>query len=235
MGKTVRIIPVLDLKGGQVVRARSGDRASYRPIITPLAESPDPVDVAHGLRTLYPFPVFYIADLDAIAGGAPNHEALSRLRSMESSPELWVDAGFAEAKAFETMLDAPGVSPILGSESQADDRLLRRFSVHPDLILSLDFFGDGLFRGPKSVLDQPNLWPRRVIVMTLAKVGSGSGPDFDRLAEIKAKAGDRDIVAAGGVRDEDDIRALAALGVSAALVATSLHNGALTAEHLAAL
>ncbi len=108
-------------------------------------------------------------------------------------------------------------------------------AIHPDLILSLDFFGDGLFRGPKSVLDQPNLWPRRVIVMTLAKVGSGSGPDFDRLAEIKAKAGDRDIVAAGGVRDEDDIRALAALGVSAALVATSLHNGALTAEHLAAL
>ena len=81
----------------------------------------------------------------------------------------------------------------------------------------------------------PRLWPQSVIVMTLAKVGSAAGPDFERLAEIKAKAGSRDVIAAGGVRNEADIRALSALGIAAALVATSLHDGTLTPGQLASL
>jgi phosphoribosylformimino-5-aminoimidazole carboxamide ribotide isomerase len=233
-GKIMRIIPVLDLKGGQVVRAQKGQRDRYRPMVTPLATGSDPVTVAEGLRTLHPFPIFYIADLDAIEGAAPNREALARLREMTGAPDLWLDAGFAAAAALEAALDTLGVFPVLGSESQANDALLRRYRDHPGLILSLDFFADG-FRGPPSLLDTQELWPRRVIVMTLAKVGSGAGPDFERLAELKAKAGNREIVAAGGVRNESDIRALSALGITAALVATSLHDGSLTPEQLALL
>ena len=71
--------------------------------------------------------------------------------------------------------------------------------------------------------------------MTLAKVGTAAGPDFERLEEIRAKAGDREIIAAGGVRNEADIRTLASLGIAAALVATSLHDGTLTPEQLASL
>ncbi len=71
--------------------------------------------------------------------------------------------------------------------------------------------------------------------MTLARVGSGAGPDLARLAEIKAKAGGREIIAAGGVRNESDIRALSELGVAAALVATSLHDGTLTPKQLSSL
>ena len=98
-GRALRIIPVLDLKGGEVVRAEQGQRDRYRPIVTPLAAGSDAVAVAAGLRTLYPFPIFYIADLDAIEGGAPNRAALSRLRAMPQAPELWVDSGIAGAEA----------------------------------------------------------------------------------------------------------------------------------------
>jgi phosphoribosylformimino-5-aminoimidazole carboxamide ribotide isomerase len=230
----VRIIPVLDLKGGEVVRAEKGQRDRYRPMVTPLAASSDPVAVAEGLRTLVPFGTFYIADLDAIEGRPHNHDALARLRRMQDEPELWLDAGFAEAASLDAALATPGLCPVLGSESQVDDTLLWRTRNHPRLILSLDFFSDG-FRGPPSFLDKAELWPRRVIVMTLARVGSGAGPDFTRLAEIKAKAGGREIIAAGGVRNESDIRALSELGVAAALVATSLHDGTLTPKQLSSL
>lgn len=73
----MRIIPVLDLKGGEVVRAEKGQRDSYKPIVTPLSASTDAVSVAIGLRTLFPFRAFYIADLDAIEGRAPNAEAIA--------------------------------------------------------------------------------------------------------------------------------------------------------------
>ncbi|MBN9065990.1 MAG: nickel transporter [Rhizobiales bacterium] len=225
-------LPVLDLKGGEVVSTAKGQRDQYRPIVTPLSASPDVIAVADGLRTLYPFQTFYIADLDAIEGRGPNSAALARLQAMAQPPQLWVDAGFANAERLAGALAEPSISPVLGTESQQDDTLLRRFRDHPDLILSLDFFSDG-FRGPASIPDEPELWPRRVIVMTLAKVGAAAGPDFERLGEIRAKAGDREIIAAGGVRNEADIRALSSLGVAAALVATSLHDGTLTPEQLA--
>ena len=232
--ESLRIIPVLDLKGGEVVRAEQGQRDRYKAIVTPLSASSDAVAVAEGLRTLHPFQTFYIADLDAIEGRAPNSTALARLRAMPEAPELWVDAGIAGEEALAAALAEPSLCPVLGSESQRDDALLRRFCHHPELILSLDFFGDG-FRGPASLLDDPALWPQRVIVMTLAKVGSAAGPDFARLQEIKARAGDRSVIAAGGVRNEADIRALSSLGVAAALVATSLHDGTLTPRQLTSL
>ena len=211
-----------------------GRRDRYRPIVTPLSTNSDAVSVATGLRSLYPFPIFYIADLDAIEGRAKNSAVLGRLRAMPDAPELWVDAGFADETKLTTALAEPSLRPVLGSESQRDDALLRRFRGHPDLILSLDFFGDD-FRGPRSFLDETEIWPQRVIVMTLAKVGSAAGPDFSRLGEVKKKAGNRAVIAAGGVRNEADIRALSSLGIAAALVATSLHDGTLTPEQLASL
>ena len=35
----IEVIPVIDLKGGAVVRARHGSRHSYVPIVTPLART----------------------------------------------------------------------------------------------------------------------------------------------------------------------------------------------------
>jgi phosphoribosylformimino-5-aminoimidazole carboxamide ribotide isomerase len=234
VGRALRIIPVLDLKGGEVVRAQMGQRDSYKPIVTPLSATSDAIAVAEGLRKLFPFPTFYIADLDAIEGRAPNAATLARLRAMPDAPELWVDAGIADAQTLTPALAEPSLCPVLGSESQRDVSLLKRFRDHPGLILSLDFFGDG-FRGPQPFLDQPDLWPGKVIVMMLASVGAAAGPDFARLEEIKRKAGSRAVIAAGGVRDEADIRTLSSLGIAAALVATSLHNGTLTAGQLASL
>ncbi len=78
----MRIIPVLDLKAGLVVRAEGGRRDSYRPIATPLAASAEPVAVAEGLRRLAAFEAFYVADLDAIAGGPPQTEALAPARAL---------------------------------------------------------------------------------------------------------------------------------------------------------
>ncbi|MGB3388181.1 MAG: HisA/HisF-related TIM barrel protein [Pseudaminobacter sp.] len=230
----MKIIPVLDLKAGQVVRAQQGRRDSYRPIVTPLSGSADPVAVARGLRSLHPFPTFYIADIDAIEGRLPNDNATVRLAAMPEAPQLWIDAGFSDNADLTLALAMPRCHAVLGSESQHDAAMLGRFRNHPGLILSLDFFQDG-FRGPPALLEEPDLWPERVIVMTLARVGAASGPDLATLAEIKAKAGGRMLIAAGGVRNEADLRQLSSLGIAAALVSTSLHNGMLTSDGIAAL
>jgi phosphoribosylformimino-5-aminoimidazole carboxamide ribotide isomerase len=94
-----------------------------------------------------------------------------------------------------------------------------------EVLLSLDFRGDA-FLGPARLLASAGTWPHRVIVMTLARVGTGGGPDFTRLDEIIGRAGpSRQVYAAGGVRNMDDLKRLRDLGVAGALVATALHTG----------
>src|ERR1043166_10022328 len=87
----MEIIPVIDVMGGVVVRARMGQRDQYRPIETPLSPTSDPVDVARGLLAVHPFATLYVADLDAIAGRGDNHAALALLRAALPRLTLWVD------------------------------------------------------------------------------------------------------------------------------------------------
>ena len=215
----MQVIPVLDLIEGRVVRAKMGDRDAYRPIETPLSATADPVDVTRGLLRLGPFPTLYIADLDAIRGRGDNFAALAGLREAFPDVELWIDNGAATLATVEAT-QRFGV-PVLGSESQADAALV---ASRRDALLSLDFRGEA-FQGPPELLSRPGLWPERVIVMTLHRVGGGAGPDFERLAAIRARADGRRLYAAGGVRDGADLTALKSAGAAGVLVASALHDG----------
>lgn len=223
------VIPVIDLKDGTVVRARMGQRELYRPIETPLSPTSDPVDVARGLLSIFPFATLYVADLDSIGGIGTNRASLARLKQAFPQLTLWVDSGIADMRAAADWLSQGLGHVVLGSETQADMSVVSHFTKDARVVLSLDFRGAD-FQGPPALLTDTQCWPRRVIAMTLDRVGSHAGPDLDRLRAIKAAAGE--VYAAGGVRDAADLRALAQAGIAGALVASSLHNGHITAADL---
>ena len=229
----MRVIPVIDLIGGVVVRARMGDRAAYLPIETPLSSTSDPVDVVGGLLGVHPFSTLYVADLDAIARQGDNSHALRRIRAAFPHLTLWIDSGAADEDALAAIVDAGLGVPVIGSESQRDRALL---AAHcgSEVVLSLDFRGVA-GDDPARLLDAPHIWPREIIVMTLARVGSRAGPDFARLAAIGEVAGARHIYAAGGVRDGADLAALEVAGVAGALIATALHDGRISGADLDAI
>ncbi len=222
----MEIIPVIDLKGGVVVHARMGARDQYRPIVTPLSSTCDPVGVVRGILSVHPFAKLYVADLDAIQGRADNRVALSCVRAEFPHLMLWVDNGIADLDAAGRWLDAGCGCLVLGSETQTDGALVRRFGRDRRIVLSLDFRGD-IFLGPPAILSEPGMWPQDVIVMTLARVGSAAGPDLDQLVSVRAAAPDRNVYAAGGVRGAADLGALKSAGVAGALVASCLHDGRL--------
>jgi phosphoribosylformimino-5-aminoimidazole carboxamide ribotide isomerase len=227
-------IPVIDLMGGQVVRARMGDRASYRPLESPLSPTSDAIDVVRGLLEIFPFPTLYVADLDAIQGGGDNRQTLHRIRAEFPSLRMWVDNGAADVSALHALIGADLGTPVIGSESQRDSKLIAQHRNSMRIVLSLDFRGDA-FQGPREILAEPALWPERVIVMTLARVGSGAGADLARLAAIRSIAENREIYAAGGVRNAADLRALKETGVSGALIATALHERQIVRSDLEAI
>jgi phosphoribosylformimino-5-aminoimidazole carboxamide ribotide isomerase len=228
------VIPVIDVQHGLAVHAARGERASYRPLKTPLAEGSDPVAVAVGLRSLFAFPLLYVADLDGIEGRGGNAELPDRLAGACPGLGLWIDDGASPQEAAGRLASASPATLVLGSESvrTAQDVAALRSLPRDRYVLSLDF-RDDRFVGPEEVLAEADHWPDRAIVMTLARVGSGAGPDLERVADVVARAGrGRSVYASGGVRDRADIEALRQAGAAGVLVASALHSGKLTAGDL---
>ncbi len=228
------VVPVIDLKGGEVVRAVGGRRDEYRPIETPLSPSSKPSDVLAGLLRLFPFRRIYVADLDAIERVGDHVSVLAALAEARPELEFWVDNGIGDADEAAAWLAQCTGCLVIGSESQSSPDLVRSLCRNPRVVLSLDFRGDA-FRGPRAILADAGLWPSRVIAMTLAQVGSGAGPDLSRIAEVARRGGGRQAYAAGGIRNAQDLVLAARAGAAGALVATALHAGALTAAELEVL
>jgi len=216
------------------VHARLGERDRYRPIATPLSPTSRPLDVARGLLSVFPFRTIYIADLDAIEGKGDNNATLRLLKAHLPDVDFWVDNGVADLAAAKSWLDEDIGRLVLGSETQRDENLVRRFCRDDRVILSLDYRGDA-FVGPAALLGDTTVWPAKVIAMTLARVGSAMGPDLDKLMALSERGSARLIYAAGGVRDASDLAALARAGIAGALVASCLHNGSLEGEQIARL
>lgn len=223
------VIPVIDVRHGVAVHARQGQRAEYRPLETPLARDSDPVAVARGFLSLFPFRTIYVADLDGIEGRGFNAELPRRFAAGLPGVTFLVDDGGTTPGGHS----AAGGMPVIGSESLSGaDDLKRLRDAPPDrFVLSLDFRGE-TFLGPQALLEDAAIWPDRVIVMTLARVGAGEGPDLQSLSGIIARAAARRVYAAGGVRNIGDLEALRAAGAAGALVATALHAGTITAGDL---
>jgi uncharacterized protein related to proFAR isomerase len=235
----LQVIPVLDLARGQVVRGVRGERAAYRPIVSTLVAGSDPLAIAAAL--LPPAAAgragaapLYVADLDAIQGGAAQIGTLRRLLRLRGDLCLWLDAGLSGVAAGAALRDALGaggerVRLVYGSESLAAGSAGEGLADDPQAILSLDCRLERPL-DPAALWSRPALWPRTIIAMTLDRVGAAAGPDLSTLARLRALAPGRVWVGAGGIRDRADLRSAATTGASAWLVASALHDGTLQRE-----
>jgi len=213
----VRVVGVIDLVAGTAVHAVRGERERYRPLGDPLA-----VARRFGLDELY------VADLDAIAGTGANDAAIAALAR---EARVMVDAGVSGPEAARALLSLGVDRVVVGTETLAD---AAAFAGVPDAVLSVDLRdGRVLSRDPRlaglpaldAVACLHHAALREVIVLDLARVGTGAGPDVALIAKIHAAFPELELLAGGGVRDAADLRALEAAGGAGALVATALHRG----------
>ncbi len=234
----VPLIPVLDLMRGQVVRAVRGERQHYQPMRSRLCAGSDPVALAHALCRHTGSDRLYVADLDALQGGAAQVDLLRALVTALPGVRLWLDAGWADAAAAHALwadLGAAGdaIDPVYASEALRDEAALAGcFTANDALgsraLLSLDRrAGQPLDRA--GCWQRPDLWPQRVIVMTLERVGSDAGPDLQTLPALHGLAPHCQFIGSGGIRHADDLRAAARSGAAGWLVASALHDGRLPA------
>jgi phosphoribosylformimino-5-aminoimidazole carboxamide ribotide isomerase len=242
----MRIIPVLDLLGGLVVRGVAGRRHEYRPVVSRLTPSAEPLAVARAFRDHFGLTDLYLADLDAIAG-AP--AALATYAALHADGfRLWVDAGIRRAEDARPIASATVEGVVAGLETLHGPDALSALCEHygsERVIFSLDLKG-GLPLGEVAAWQAADAWAvaaravgcgvRRLIVLDLARVGAGEGLGTEALCARLARACPQvEIIAGGGVRDAANLRRLKGCGVRGVLVASALHDGRLTRADLEGL
>jgi HisA/HisF family protein len=236
----MRVVPVIDLKGGTAVHAVRGERERYRAVRGVLGN--DPLALARAFRDELGLDELYVADLDAIGGEGENS---SSIEALAREARVMVDAGVSEPEGARALLDLGAHRAVAGTETltgpEALDRLLAELPEGA-VVLSADM-RDGRALSPHTELaGAPALEAvarlyraglREAIVLDLARVGSGAGPDVGLIAELHAAFPGLELLAGGGVRDVEDLRALGDAGAAGALVATALHRGVIGRRELA--
>ena len=238
----MRILPVLDLLSGIVVRGVAGRRAEYRPVESVLTDTPTAGAVARAFRERLGLDTLYIADLDAILHDRPNPSLYREL--FREGFKLLVDAGVRDASRARAVLDTAAAA-VIGLETLPDVTVLEQLTqdLGADRILfSLDL-ADGRPLGDTTswrsddpfemALEAHERGIRRIIVLDLAAVGVGAGvPTVALCRRLHAAVPDLRLITGGGVRGPADVQQLAPLGLDGVLVASALHDGRLAREHL---
>jgi phosphoribosylformimino-5-aminoimidazole carboxamide ribotide isomerase len=233
-----RIIPVVDVMGGRVVRAVGGRRSEYRPLESRLTDSTDPVVVARRLLDVTGAGELYVADLDVITGrgtSTPFDLALD-------GTKVWIDRGVRTYDDLERWPEQPGMVPVIGSETILDPAALARsmFVQKRCGVVSVDLkdgqvvggYGGEVSYEAASFIDTFASVGccRAVILLDLSAVGEGNGPVpvvYYLLDQLRHEWPDLEFVVGGGVRNRGDVQSLLNAGADAVLVASALHDGAL--------
>lgn len=236
----MRIIPVIDLKNGIVVHGVAGHRNRYQPIVSQLTSSVAPLEVARAFAKTLGLRELYLADLDAIAGNEPSlalYDALGR-----EGFQLWVDAGLSLPEDAHPLHGAGVARIVAGLETLAGPEALETLvqQLGDRLVFSLDLReGTPLtnrgWQGTDAlaIAGQAHACGvRRLLVLDLARVGSGAGVGSEELcAQLVLRFPDVEVSAGGGVRGPEDLERLWQQGVEAVLVASALHDRRIVKEH----
>ena len=241
----MRVIPVLDLRGGIAVHARGEDRRRYAAVRSRLLDGTEHVDgdviaLADACRAATGGDAVYVADLDAITGGSVQWTCLAALAA--SGADLWVDAGVSSVERARRVAALPASRVIVGLETLRAAEVLAEIAseIGEDrLAFSLDLrAGVPVSMVPAFAVMSPTALAEMavtagattVITLDLARVGSGVGLDLALIRSLRAALPGVELVVGGGVGSGADLAAVAAEGVQAVLVASALHDGRLTAR-----
>ena len=237
----MKIIPVIDILNGVAVHAVRGRRKEYQPLKSILCDSADPVAVASAFKTCG-FKELYVADLDAIMGKSENFSVLEDIAE-KTGLRLMVDAGICDLKLARQLFQRKVTKIIIGTETLQNLDFVKEATDSfgsGKVIVSLDLKAGKVLSKSESLQSMSALelacklqgvGVGELIVLDLARVGSGEGVELALLEQVLKKVNMR-VLVGGGIRNVADLVKLKELGVHGALIATALHSGKITVNEL---
>ncbi len=237
------LIPAIDLRGGRCVRLLQGDFAEE----TRYHVEPHELLVRYrelGASWLH------LVDLDGARDGKPANGSIIVALASQRAVHLQVGGGIRDSATIDAFLHAGVTRVVIGSAAiTKPDQVrlwLRRFGPE-SITLAFDVRLDevGMPRCTThgwQLQTALSLWQavdayranglRHVLCTDVARDGAMSGPNLELYAEAIRRFAEIEWQASGGVRGAEDLRALAATGVAAAISGRALLEERLAVEEL---
>lgn len=237
------LIPAIDLRQGRCVRLFQGDfdaetRYQY-----------EPVELLVHYRSLGA-PWLHVVDLDGARDGAlANRKVIAELAAQDGV-RLQVGGGIRRPETIEELLSAGVHRVVIGSAAVERPREVLEWIARfgPERIcLALDVRLDEQDEprvrtrgwredGARSLWDVLALYPREsvrhVLCTDIARDGALAGPNCELYSTAVLRFPEVSWQASGGVRDAQDLEALADVGVAAAVSGKALLERRITPEEL---
>jgi phosphoribosylformimino-5-aminoimidazole carboxamide ribotide isomerase len=224
------VIPAVDVLGTEAVRLHRGDydRVSLR--------RPDPADLARRFAAAGAGRI-HLVDLDGARSGRVRPELVVRIAEAASPASLQASGGIRDVADAEALLAAGADRVVVGTAAFEGDGVERfAAALGERLVVAIDVRdGRVAVRGWEEDTGLPaeaaaercaRAGVPRLLCTAIDRDGTLGGPDLDLLARIRDASG-LPVLAAGGVRSEADLAALAEIGCEGAIVGSALLDGSL--------
>jgi phosphoribosylformimino-5-aminoimidazole carboxamide ribotide isomerase len=225
-----QVLPAVDLLGEEAVRLEQGDfgrvaaRAQPEELVRRFA--------AAGARLIH------VVDLDGARRGRIRAEVIARLAEAAAPAEVQASGGIRSPVDAERLLAAGASRVVVGTAALAEPEAIEQFVAQfgDRLVVAIDVrCGRVAVRGwlEDTGLDAADLARRcsaagvsRILCTAIERDGMLGGPDLDLLRDVR-DASSLPVLAAGGIRSEADLAAVAATGCEGAVVGRALLDGSL--------
>jgi phosphoribosylformimino-5-aminoimidazole carboxamide ribotide isomerase len=239
----MRLIPAIDLRAGHCVRLLHGDFAAETRYAI------DPHDLLAKYRDLG-VEWLHIVDLDGARDGSPDNREIIRELAAPAAVKLQVGGGLRNAAAIAEMLDAGIGRTVIGSAAITHVEQVQAWLKHfgPErLTLAFDVCIDE--SGVPRVMthgwqrqSEHSLWRaldsyaahalKHVLCTDVSRDGALTGPNIGLYQEAVRRYPKIEWQASGGIRNAEDLHALARTGVSGAISGKALLEDLIPLEEL---
>jgi phosphoribosylformimino-5-aminoimidazole carboxamide ribotide isomerase len=225
-----RVVPAVDLFGDEAVRLEQGDFARVSVRVEP--EELVRRFAAAGARLVH------LVDLDGARDGGIRQDLIGRLAEAAAPAKVQASGGIRSSADAEQLLAAGAARVLVGTAALAEPDALDQFvaDLGDRLVVAIDVrAGRVAVRGwlEDTGLDAVEVARRcaeagvsRILCTAIERDGMLGGPDLDLLSAVR-KASDLPVLAAGGIRSQADLAAVAAIGCEGAVVGRALLDGSL--------
>ena len=226
---TFQVIPAVDILGTEAVRLLRGD---YDEVT--LREA-DPFALI-GRVAAAGAEIVHVVDLSAARAGGVRSELVARAAAAASPAHIQAAGGVRSTSDAAELVAAGAERVVVGtaafSYGSLLDELVRELGER--LVVAIDVRAgtvavDGWTQGtsfsvPDAVERATQAGASRLLCTAIERDGTLGGPSLELLAEVCALSG-LPVLAAGGARSPDDLRAIDAVGCEGAIVGRALLEG----------
>jgi phosphoribosylformimino-5-aminoimidazole carboxamide ribotide isomerase len=225
-----RVIPAVDLLGEEAVRLEQGN-------VRRIAARAEPEELVRRFAAAGA-ELIHLVDLDGARRGGIRVDLVRRLAAAARPGLVQASGGIRSVADAERLLASGASRVVVGTAALADPDALERFAkvVGDRLVVAIDVRGGHVsVRGwtEDTGVHPTDLAGRchaagvtRFLCTAIERDGMLAGPDLELLRELCA-ASPLPVLAAGGIRSEADVAAVAETGCEGAVVGRALLDGLL--------